>query len=149
MPAAYQLTIARSKGYCTTCCCRPARPNRKSCELCGLKSSIHSLFRLRRNEAQRKAGNCFVDGYDKSWIKQVLNTFNGRCHYTNRSIEIYGNQTAAVVLDIPRLLVSEYGETTIHHPSNVRWCHRDVVDYKRNMTADDFKELWDFMNDAA
>lgn len=149
MPAPYQLALARSKGLCTTCCNRPARPNLKSCELCGLKSSIHSMFRPRRNEAQRKKGQCFVDGYDKSWIKQVLDTFNGRCHYTGRPIEIFGAQTATVVLDIPRSMALQYGEAKVHHPSNVRWCHRDVVDYKRNMTADDFKELWDFINDAA
>lgn len=147
MPAPYQLQHARANNLCTTCCKRPARPNRKSCALCGLKSSIHSLFRPRRNDSQRSAKNCFVVGYDKSWIQEVLNSFDGRCHYTGRPIEIDGEETAAVVLHIPRFMVSRYGEAKIHHPSNVKWCHRDVVVDKRNMTAQDFADFWKCLND--
>ncbi len=147
MPAARQLEQARSKGLCTSCCMRRARPGRKSCAHCRLKSSIYGLFRTRRKTSTQGL-NSLVKGYDKTWVQQVLDTFNGRCDYTGKSIQIDGDETAAVVLDIPRSYVPIHGQSKIHHPSNVKWCHRDFVDYKRGMTGTEFKDLWIFINDG-
>lgn len=147
MPTPEQLKKAHSMGYCTSCCMRPARPGRRSCAYCRLKSSIYGLFRTRRKTAEQGL-NSLVKGYEKSWVTQVLDTFNGRCNYTGKPIEIDGTETAAVVLDIPRSYVPVHGLTKIHHPSNVKWCHRDFVDYKRNMTGQEFKDLWMFIDDC-
>ena len=147
MPAAEQLKKARSMGLCTSCCARPVRPGRKSCAYCRLKSSIYGLFRTRRKGAMQ-GPNSLVMGYQKTWIKEVLDTFNGRCDYTGKPIEIDGQETAKVVLDLPRSYVSIHGQGKIHHPSNVKWCHRDFVDYKRNMTGQEFKDLWIIINDC-
>lgn len=147
MPAAYQLEQARSRGFCTSCCMRPARPGRKSCAHCRLKSSIYGLFRTRRKTSTQGL-NSLVKGYDKTWVQQVLDTFDGRCDYTGKPIEIDGKETARVVLDIPRSYVPIHGQSKIHHPSNVKWCHRDFVEYKRGMTGTEFKDLWIFINDG-
>ena len=68
--------------------------------------------------------------------------FDGRCSYTGAVIEVGGEETAAVTLDIPRKLVTVYGEAKVVHHSNLVWCHRAVKRFKGQLTGDDFKRLW-------
>jgi len=72
----------------------------------------------------------------------MFDKFNGRCFYTNAVIEIGGEETAAVTLDIPKKLVTVYGEAKVIHHNNLVWCHRAVKRFKGQLTGDDFKTLW-------
>lgn len=83
-----------------------------------------------------------MQGYNPNWPQQIMDKFNGRCHYTGAAIEIGGEETASVVLDIPRKLAPIYGEAKVIHPDNLVWCHRAVKRFKGQLTGADFKTLW-------
>ena len=87
-------------------------------------------------------GSCFIEGYSPDWLQQMYDKFNGRCYYTGAAIEIGGEETAAVTFDIPRRLITVYGEAKVIHPDNLVWCHRAVKRFKGQLTGDDFKTLW-------
>ena len=141
MPLPEARALARQNGFCTNCACRPAKIGRKNCADCIIRRSISRLFKHKQGPASLH-GSCYVNGYDKSWVNQVMNKFNGKCTYTNASIEIGGQETASVTLEIPRRLIPVYGELKVLTPDNVVWVHSAVGRFKGELNRDDFLFLW-------
>ena len=141
MPRPQDRKQALANGLCTSCCKRPQALDRVTCHECIAKVSIQNYFKHKRGPASIH-GSCFVEGYEPEWIQIVLDKFNGRCFYTGAVIEIGGEETATVTLDIPRKLVKIYGEAKVIHHKNLVWCHRAVKRFKGQLTGDDFKLLW-------
>jgi len=142
MPRQQDRRQAFSNGLCTSCCKRPQALDRVTCHHCITRVSIQNYFKHKRGPALIH-GSCFVEGYETEWIQIVLDKFNGRCFYTGAVIEIGGEETATVTLDIPRKLVTVYGEAKVIHHKNLVWCHRAVKRFKGQLTGDDFKLLWE------
>ena len=141
MPRPQDRKQALVNGLCTNCCKRPQALDRVTCHECIARVSIQNYFKHKRGPASIH-GSCFVEGYKPEWIQIVLDKFNGRCFYTGAVIEIGGEETATVTLDIPRKLVKVYGEAKVIHYKNLVWCHRAVKRFKGQLTGDDFKLLW-------
>mgnify|MGYP003113703088 FL=1 len=141
MPSPQDRKHAAANGLCTSCCKRPQALHRVTCHHCITRVSIQNYFKHKRGPASVH-GSCFVEGYSPDWLQIVFDKFNGRCFYTGAAIEIGGEETAAVTLDIPRKLVTVYGEAKVVHHSNLVWCHRAVKRFKGQLTGDDFKRLW-------
>ena len=132
---------ARKNGFCANCCKKPAKIGRVTCADCLMRISIQNLFKHQQGPASVH-GSCFVKGYSRAWIDQVVNAFNGRCFYTNAQIQIGGEETATVALDIPRHLIPVYGEAKVLNPENVVWVHAAVGRFKGNLCRSDFLTLW-------
>lgn len=132
---------ARENGFCANCCKRPAKIGRVTCADCLMRIGIQNLFKHQQGPASIH-GSCFVNGYNKNWVKQVMDKFNGKCTYTNASIEIGGQETASVTLEIPRRLIPVYGESKVLTPDNVVWVHSAVGRFKGELSRDDFLFLW-------
>ena len=132
---------AKANGMCNSCCVRPAALDRVTCHQCLTHTSIQNYFKHKQGPASVH-GTCFVEGYSPEWMRAMFDKFNGRCFYTNAIIEIGGEETAAITLDIPRRLVAVYGEAKVIHHENLVWCHRAVKRFKGQLTGDDFKRLW-------
>jgi hypothetical protein len=141
MPSPEARALAAQNGFCTNCACRPAKIGRKNCADCIIKKSISGLFKHKQGSALLH-GSCYVKGYNKGWIQQVMDRFNGKCTYTNAFIEIGGEETASVTLEIPRRLIPVYGESKILTPNNVVWVHSAVGRFKGELSRDDFLFLW-------
>ena len=141
MPSLQNRKNALAAGVCTTCCKRPQALHRVTCHYCITRVSIQNYFKHRRGPATVH-GSCFVAGYQTEWLQIILDKFDGRCFYTGAAIQIGGEETAAVTLDIPRHLVKIYGEAKVLHHENLVWCHRAVKRFKGQLTGDDFKRLW-------
>jgi len=141
MPRPQDREQALANGLCTNCCKRPQALHRVTCHHCITRASIQNYFKHNRGPASVH-GSCFIDGYTPDWLQIVFDKFDGRCFYTGAVIEIGGEETAAVTLDIPRKLVTVYGEAKVIHHNNLVWCHRAVKRFKGQLTGDDFKGLW-------
>ena len=141
MPSSKDRAHARKNGLCINCCKRPQALDRVTCHTCITRIGIQNYFKHKRGPALVH-GSCYVEGYSTDWLQIMFDKFNGRCYYTDATIEIGGEETAAVTFDIPRRLVTVYGEAKVIHHENLVWCHRAVKRFKGQLTGDDFKRLW-------
>ena len=141
MPSPQNRQKALAVGLCPNCCKRPQAMHRVTCHQCITRASIQNYFKHKRGPASTH-GSCFVEGYTPEWLQIIYDKFDGHCTYTGAAIEIGGEETAAVTLDIPRKLVTVYGEAKVVHHNNLVWCHRAVKRFKGQLTGDDFKGLW-------
>jgi hypothetical protein len=141
MPSLQNRKSALAAGICPSCCKRPQALHRVTCHHCITRASIQNYFKHRRGPASVH-GSCFVAGYQTEWLQIVFDKFDGHCLYTGAAIQIGGEETASVTLDIPRHLVKIYGEAKVLHHENLVWCHRAVKRFKGQLTGDDFKRLW-------